>query len=197
MSFIGSSSPKAPPPEQEQSLTPQLRAHTFSLSPGAPAVMFATFGDFVYIDTAAVGFQLSFDNLNFIPVREGRLIQTKGVFSAFYLRAPADGALAEGIAITGEGSVTSFATFGGGGVPGSGPPGVSVPFASYAELGNAATTALKTGVYAIVITGAPPSAETWQLRAWVDGAAPVTDAAAGLIVPFDYSATNARVWRRA
>jgi hypothetical protein len=77
--------------------------------------MFATYGNFVDIEAAATGFELSFDNTHYIPMREGRLIQTDATFAAFYLRAPAGGAQVDGIAITGTGSITHFATYGGGG----------------------------------------------------------------------------------
>lgn len=174
---------------------PQLKQHIFKLRPGDAATDFRTFGNFVFIDTAATVFELSFDNINFIPMREGRMIQVNEEFDTFYLRC-AGTTPVEGICITGRGSISNFASFGGGGIGGNAPAAL-MPFDSYAALGNAPTVANATGVYAIVITGNPPATETWQLRAWTSGTAPVTNADEGIVVPADYSAANKRVWFRA
>lgn len=171
---------------------PKLKAHTFKLAPGERARDFRAFGDFVFIDTAAARLEISFDNVDFIPAREGRMIQTKEEFDVFYLRAA--GTAVEGIAVTGRGGITSFASYGGNGGIGSSAPVALMPHDSHAALGNAPAADLPTGVYAVVITGSPPAAETWQLRAWTSASAPATDAGNGLVVPADYSTGNKRVW---
>jgi hypothetical protein len=125
-------------------------------------------------------------------MREGRMIQTRHDFDTLYLRAA--GADVTCIMIVGYGGISSFASFGGG--IGSSTAAPLMPYASAGALGNALTAELKTGVYAIIIDGGPPSASTWQLRAWAGADTPDTDPAAGQIVPVDYSAANKRVWFR-
>lgn len=175
----------------------QFKTHAFNLALGAAALKFPVVGDFIYIEAAATSFELSFDNTNFIPVREGSNIKTSEPYEAFWVRASGSGVSA--IAITGGGSIATFGRDGGGGGGGWNPGNATpiMPYGSYAELGNVLTENLTTGVYAVVIVGSPATAETWQLRAWTDGGAPVTDTENGLIVPVDYSGTNKRVWRRA
>lgn len=173
--------------------SPQIRAVTARLKTGQAARDFRVTGNFVYIDTAAAAFELSLDGENFIPMREGRMIRVEQDFDAIYLRA--GGADVDCVLITGYGGISAFAGYGGGGV-GSYTAAPLMPYDSPAALGNAITTGLNTGVYAIIIDGSPPSSRTWQLRAWTGSDTPVTDPGNGLIVPADYSAANKRVWFR-
>lgn len=173
-------------------MNPLFKLHNFTVTPGLAALKFPVIGDFIFIETAAAGFELSFDNTNFIPIREGRMIKTNEPFDAFWVRAA--GSAVNATAITGNGNLSSFASYG---TFNPAIPAATAPFGSYAELGNVLTADLQTGVYSVVITGAPPVFEVWQLRAWTDGGTPVTDTGNGLIVPVDYSGANKRVWRRA
>jgi hypothetical protein len=186
-----------PPPAPRQAV-PQIRAITTRLihrdAHGNPVAArdYRVVGNFVYIDTAATAFELSFDGSNYIPMREGRMIQTRGDFDTLYLRAA--GTDVDCVLILGYGGITSFAGYGGG--IGSYTAAPLMPYETPAALGNAPTMELKTGVYAIIIDGSPPSARTWQLRAWIGADTPATDPAAGLIVPVDYTTANKRVWFR-
>jgi hypothetical protein len=178
--------------EPEPLRSPQIRAVTATLRAGAQARDFRVMGNFVYVDTAATSFELSLDGANFIPMREGRMIQTRHDFDTLYLRAAAADVTC--VLILGYGGISTFASYGGG--IGSSNAAPLMPYDSPAALGNAPSAELNTGVYAIIIDGSPPSARTWQLRAWTGPAAPETDPENGIIVPVDHSAANNRVWFR-
>lgn len=180
-------------------MTPELKAYTFSLVPGETAKRFPVRGNFVFIDTADARFELSLDNSNFVPEKEGRMIHLDDEFADLYLRANST-TPCSGIFIVGRGGGISHAGYGGAG---GGDfdiltnPMKFKPYESYAELAAVISAPLNTGTAALVITGTPPSAETWQLRTWTPAAAPVTDPANGIITPADYSTTNKRAWFRA
>jgi hypothetical protein len=171
---------------------PLLKAHGLMLEPGAHSRMLTASGDFVYVESAAAGFELSLNGRDFIPVREGRLIQTRTLFETLYLRAAGTAVSIQ--LITGEGGITSFAAYGS---INAALPLALMPYDSPAALANAPVESLATGVYTVLIAGSPPAAQIWQLRAWNGGADPVSDPDAGLIVPADYNAANRRVWFRA
>lgn len=174
---------------------PKLKAHTFKLLPGQPAKDFRAFGTFVFLDIAASAIEVSVNNQDFVPLREGRGYQFDEEFDTLYLRAPGQ-TPTEGVIVTGYGGVIAITGGSGGGGMGNAAPITLMPYDSYAALGNAATSMSPTGVYAVVITGSTPLFETWQLRAWTDAAAPATNTAEGRIVPADYTAANKRIWYR-
>jgi hypothetical protein len=171
---------------------PNLKAASYNLSPGAPPVRHQLYATSIFIDTAAVGFLLSLNGEDYVPVHEGQTIRFQEPVATLWLKSA--GTAASVILITGNAEISDFTRYGGG--IGSSAPAALMPYESAAELGNTVTSELATGVYAILFEGDPPAARTWQLRAWVEPAPPVTDPAAGQIVPVDYDAANARVWFR-
>lgn len=74
-----------------------------------------------------------------------------------------------------------------------------MPIASYAVLGATLAAGLDEGFVVMVLgTDTENAAESWQLREWTKGTAPVTNAVNGIIKPADYdAATNKRAWFRA
>jgi hypothetical protein len=170
---------------------PNIKSHVFSVTGAVNSrgTLYPATGDFIFVYASAKPFELSFDGIDFFPMREGMVIQTRYVFSTVYIRSEHD---VEGTFITGYGGVLNFSASGSGG--GAAGPTIAQPFESYAALGNAETVPLQTGALATIVTNG--LAETWQLRVYTGGGTPVTDTGEGIVVPADYSAANNRVWFR-
>jgi len=76
-----------------------------------------------------------------------------------------------------------------------------IPYPTYQALADAVTAGMQPATLAqvVIAAGAPPTLETWQLRADAGAhtAGDITQAPAGIVIPADYDpAANARIWFR-